>query len=334
MAQRFHIKTLSQMDNAKLIALCDIHEEIARKIATKYHVKKAYNNHQALLANEEIEAVVISTPPEYHFKILKDVAKAKKHVFVEKPLATTVEECKKAIEVCRSNKVKLMVGLMRRFDKALIWSKEKMDAGDLGKPLTINSTYNHVSTYADYLQKTDADMVSKGESSTGQKKSMHLFLVNHLIHHADIMRWMGGPIEQLLATSISNDNNLTLNVIFKFFNKYGGHLQFNSLIKTDWQETLVIHGTRGSLHTKLFFPYLDTPSKAVFLSHEIGSHCSPLIVVNTMYEDELRHFLNCIIKNSEPEPNGYQALEAQKIISAIEESLQNESWVKIEPRIG
>jgi predicted dehydrogenase len=330
MAQRFHIKTLSKMENAVLVALCDTREEITREIASKYDIETVYNDYKELLANEEIEAVVISTPPESHFRILEDAAKAGKHIFVEKPLATMVEECKKAIEVCRSNRVKLTVGLMRRFDKALIWSKEKIDSGDLGKSFAINSTYNHVSTYADYLQKTDADMIGKGGSSTSYKKNRYIFLINHLIHHADIMRWMGGSVERLLATGVFNDDHFSLNVILKFFNKCTGYVQFNSPIKTDWQETLLIHGTRGSLYIKMFFPYLDTPSNTVFVSHEIGSRTSPLIVVNTMYEDELQHFLNCIVNNLEPEPNGYQALEAQKIISAIEKSLEHESWIEIE----
>jgi len=329
MAQRFHIKNLSKMENAELVALCDIREEIARNIASKYHVETVYNDYKELLANEEIEAVVISTPPEYHFEILEDAANAGRHIFIEKPLAETVEKCKRANEVCSSNRVKLMVGLMRRFDKALIWSKEKMDSGKLGELFVINSTYNHVSTYADYLQKTDADVIGKGGPSPGIKENMHLFLINHLIHHADIIRWIGGPVEQLLATGVF-DSHFTLNIILKFSNKCMGHMQFNSLIRTDWREELVIHGTRGSLYIEMFFPYLDTPSNAIFVSHEIGSRISPLYAVNTMYEDELRYFLNCIINNSEPEPNGYQALEAQKIIMAIEKSLEYGSWMDID----
>lgn len=131
------------------------------------------------------------------------------------------------------------------------------------------------------------------------------------------------------AASVLTDDNFTLNLILKFSNKCMGHLQFNSLIKTDWRETLIIHGTKGSLNVNMFFPYLDTPSNAVFESHEIGSCISPLIVVNTMYEDELRYFVSCVINNLEPEPSGYQALEAQKIISTMEKSLENESWVDI-----
>ncbi|MEM2915394.1 MAG: hypothetical protein QXH91_08375, partial [Candidatus Bathyarchaeia archaeon] len=148
--------------------------------------------------------------------------------------------------------------------------------------------------------------------------------------HADIVRWMGGPVERLLATGVFKDKNLNLNVILNFSNKCMGHIQFNSLIKTDWQETLIIHGTKGSLYIKMFFPYSDTPSNAVFVSNEIDLRTSPLIVINRMYEDELEYFLNCILNNLEPEPNGYQAMEAQKIISAIEKSLEHESWTHVE----
>jgi myo-inositol 2-dehydrogenase/D-chiro-inositol 1-dehydrogenase/scyllo-inositol 2-dehydrogenase (NAD+) len=329
-AQRFHIKTLSVMENVELVALCDIREEIARKLASKYHVEKVYNDYKELLANEKIDAVVISAPTEVHFKILEDAAKAGKHIFVEKPLAETIEECKKAIEVCQKNKVKLMVGFMRRFDKALIWSKEKIKSGSLGAPFVINSRYNHVSTYGDYLQKTDSGIIGKGKPSPNVKENMHLFLINNLIHHADIMRWFGGAVNRLLATMVTFDNYFTLNVILKFSSKSMGHIQFNGLVNTDWQEELVIHGTLGSLYVKMFFPYLDTPSSAILISKETNSRISPLNVVNTMYEDELRYFINCIINDLEPEPNGYQALEAQMLISAIEKSLEQESWIDVQ----
>ena len=328
-AQRFHIKTLSSLEGAKLVALCDIREEIACRLASRYHVEKVYNDYRELLSDKTIEAVIISTPPESHFKILEEAASTGKHIFVEKPLAETIEECKRAIEVCRSNGVKLMVGLMRRFDKALIWSKEKITSGILGRPFVINSTYNHVSTYGDYLKKTDTNIVGKGKPSPSISENMHLFLINNLIHHADLMRWLGGQVERLLATMIIFDNYFTLNVTLKFAGKCLGHMQFNGPVNTDWHEEVVIHGTSGSLYIRMFFPYLDTPSSAVLISKETNSRISPLSIVNTMYEDELRHFVNCIINNLEPEPNGYQALEAQKVISAIEESLEHKSWIDL-----
>jgi len=330
MAQRFHIKNLLLLKNADLAALCDKDEELAHEMASKYNVKAVYGDSVELLNNEEIDAVVITTPPKSHFGILKYAAQAGKHIFVEKPLADTLEECQRAIEVCHSNRVKLMVGFMRRFDKEIIWSKEKMDSGDLGKTIVINSTLSHVSTYGDYLKKTDADIVGEGQPSPSFREDMHLFLINHLVHHADIMRWVGGPVKRLLATGIFDGNNFSLTVILRFVNKSAGHMQFNRLINTDWQETLVVHGTKGSLYIKMFFPYLDTPTDAVFVSHELGSRISPLAVVNTMYKDELQYFLDCIIKDVKPEPDGYQALEAQKIISAIEESLEREAWIDID----
>lgn len=198
-AQRFHIKNLLNMQNTKLIALCDMREEIARKVASKYQIETVYVDYKELLADEKIDAVVISTPPSSHLEILENAAKAGKHVFIEKPLAETVEECNKAIEACHSNGVKLAVGFMRRFDKALLWSRERIDTGNLGKPFTINSTYNNVSTYADYLRKTDADIIGEGTSSGNYRKNMHSFLSNHLVHHADLMRWMGGSVERLCS---------------------------------------------------------------------------------------------------------------------------------------
>lgn len=328
-AQRFHIKNLIQAENAELVALCDEREEIAQEIASKYLIKKVYKNYKELLSDESVEAVIISTPPESHFQIMKDAAEAKKHIFVEKPLANTIEECKKIVEICETNKVKLMVGFMRRFDKALIWSKEKINSGETGKVFVINSTYNLVTTYGEYLKITDTEIIGKGTMSQGYKENLHAFLINNLIHHADSIRWMGGSVERLLASSVFESDHFTLNVILKYINGTTGHLQFNGFIRTEWHETIVIHGTKGSIFIDMYFPYLTEPSNAVLISSERNQRVSPLIVANTMYKDELEHFLNCIEKNIAPESNGYQALEAQRIVDAIEKSLKQETWVKI-----
>ena len=328
MAQRFHLKTL--LENAELVALCDIREEVVREIASKYHIKNVYSDYRKLLADKELDAVVITTSLESHFEILESAAKAGKHIFIEKPLAETVEQCKRAVELCHNNRVKLMVGFMRRFDKALVWSKEKINSGEMGKIFVVNSNYNLVTTYGDYLKETDTEIKGKGMTSPSYKENIHSFLINNLIHHTDILNWMGGPVDSLLASSIFADDHFTLNVIVKFVDKTMGNIQFNGFVRTDWREALVVHGTKGSLFVNMAFPYLSTPSDAVFVSHERSLRVSPLVVVNSMYKSELQYFLNCIENNLEPEPNGYQALEAQKIVDAIEKSLKLETWVNIE----
>lgn len=328
-AQRFHVKHLTQLaDDAELIALCDERVEIANELALRYKIKKVFKDYTDLLNDKEIDAVVISTPPESHFKIMRDAATAGKHIFVEKPLANTVEECEEITKICQKNNVKLMVGFMRRFDKALAWSHEKIKSGEIGKTFVINSSYNLVSTYGEYLKTTDTEIVGKASPSQGYKANLHAFLINNLIHHTDISIWMGGPAERVLASSDFSDDHFTLNVIIKFKSQITGHIQFNGFIKTEWRESVTIHGTGGSIFVDMFFPYLTTPSKAVFVNNG-GLQITPINVVNSMYKDEINYFLNCIQKNIEPDSNGNQATEAQKIVDGIEKSLKLETWVKV-----
>jgi len=329
-AQRFHIKSLFQSPNHQLVALCDERVEIAQELAQRYHVKKVFKDYRELLLNEEVDAVVISTPPESHFDIIKASALAKKHVFVEKPLTNTVEECKEAIKLCEDNKVKLMVGFMRRFDKALAWSKEKIASGDVGKVFVINSTYNLVATYGEYLRTTDSEIVGKLTPSQSYKENMHGFLINNLVHHADLIGWMAGSTTSLLASGIFESDYFTLNVLLKLEDGAMSQIQFNGFVKTDWQESLVIHGSKGSLFVELFFPYLTTPSHAVFVSSGLGQRFSPLLATNTMYKDELLYFLACIDSDSKPQPSAFEALESQLIVAAIEKSLKEQTWVSLD----
>ena len=223
-----------------------------------------------------------------------------------------------------------MVGFMRRFDKTLRWSKEKIDRQEIGKTFVINSSYNLVATYGEYIKTTDKELIGKGSPSKSYKENMHAFLINNLIHHADLVSWMAGPVKQLLAAGTFADDHFALNTILKFASGATGHIQFNGFMRTEWRESLVIHGGKGSIFVDMFFPYIKTPSNGLFVSNENGLRVSPLVILNTMYEDELQYFLMCIEKGLEPESNGVQALVAQKIVDAIEKSLKIEKWINVE----
>jgi myo-inositol 2-dehydrogenase/D-chiro-inositol 1-dehydrogenase/scyllo-inositol 2-dehydrogenase (NAD+) len=103
--------------DAELIAICDPSEESLSRVQAELAVPYAYTDYNEALKNPEIDAVIVVTPTQFHHDIVIAAAKAKKHVFCEKPMASTEEECDEMIEACRENGVKLSSDFMRRFDK-------------------------------------------------------------------------------------------------------------------------------------------------------------------------------------------------------------------------
>ncbi|MGB9642392.1 MAG: Gfo/Idh/MocA family protein [Candidatus Ratteibacteria bacterium] len=118
-------------DNAELVAVCDVNEEMARKSGEKFHVRY-YTDEDQLIGDPEVEAVYIATPAYLHFKQAEKILKAKKHALVEKPITLKVEEGKKLVSLAKRNKVKLGVDFMMRFNTINRKIREMVLSGELG----------------------------------------------------------------------------------------------------------------------------------------------------------------------------------------------------------
>ena len=109
-----HARVYKELESTELIAVCDVNPERAKNIANQYGVE-AYTSTSRMLKNNRIEAVNICT---WSTKLAKEAFKAlkmKKHVLVEKPMATNTKQAQKLIEIAEENSVCLTVGFLMRF---------------------------------------------------------------------------------------------------------------------------------------------------------------------------------------------------------------------------
>jgi len=114
-----HIEAINQIDNAKLIAVCDIAEDRAKAVADSLKIPY-YTDYKEMLDKEkDIDVVNILTPSGTHAKITIDIAKYKKHIIVEKPMALRLEDADEMIKVCDENNIKLFVVKQNRYNLAV-----------------------------------------------------------------------------------------------------------------------------------------------------------------------------------------------------------------------
>src|SRR5512137_153865 len=115
-----HVRNIvQQVTEAELVAVCDIRLEVAQAVADELGVKRVVKDYHDLLADPEIQAVLIASSTNTHDFIMKDVAAAGKHIFCEKPLALELDKIDATLAVVKKSGVKLQVGFNRRFDKSL-----------------------------------------------------------------------------------------------------------------------------------------------------------------------------------------------------------------------
>ncbi|MFB0501243.1 MAG: Gfo/Idh/MocA family protein, partial [Candidatus Bathyarchaeia archaeon] len=111
-ATSVHLPLLEKIEGVEVVAAADTNEERLRKNLEKFHIDEGYADYRRMLEKADVEAVYVCTPPETHFQIVMDSINHAKHVFCEKPIATTVKQglaIKKRVEAKGKHSSKRLV---------------------------------------------------------------------------------------------------------------------------------------------------------------------------------------------------------------------------------
>ena len=133
-----HCEALPAIPNVELHAVCTRNPERLRDIQKKFGVSKVFTDYHAMLADPEVEAVSITTMWDQHAAPAIAALQAGKHVFLEKPMASTLADCDAIVNASKAAKGFFMVGHICRFNPRYAAAKQEIDAGKIG---TIISMY-------------------------------------------------------------------------------------------------------------------------------------------------------------------------------------------------
>ncbi len=127
------LRNFSALKNCRVKNVVDASAERRAFVSANFPRTAAVASHEAVLADPEIDAVVIATPAATHFELARAALQAGKNVFVEKPMATTAAEVDELARVAAKNKLIAMVGHTFIYNAAVRYVKKLIDAGDLGE---------------------------------------------------------------------------------------------------------------------------------------------------------------------------------------------------------
>lgn len=184
-----HLMAYSSAPGVKLIGACDKNETLGRERVEQYGAEFFTTDYRELLAREDVQAVSVVTPDFLHREIAIAAAEAGKHVLIEKPMATTVEDCQAMIDAAAANNVTLMVDFHNRFNPSFLALKRAIDAGQMGAPQMIS------------LRLNDTIFVPTEMLSWAGQSSVLWFLGSHSV---DLVRWLfNDEIERVYCVSRS-----------------------------------------------------------------------------------------------------------------------------------
>ncbi len=210
--------------------------EKARDFAQQHGIPMAAS-YEAVLADPDIEAVVLATPHSLHTKQIIQAAQAGKHVFSEKPLGLTAEEARAAAQACQEHGVTLGVGYNWRFQPALQEIKRMLEDGRLGRLMHIEGNFNGPSAYRFPRGhwRHDRDEVPAG-GMTGRG-----------VHVIDAMLYLGGHLDSVTAQSfrLAQDFGVddTTSMLLRFRGGATGYL--GTIIATAEGWRMQVFGSKG-----------------------------------------------------------------------------------------
>ena len=174
-----HATSLQRNPHAEVVAVCARTESKVKAFQEEFGVPYGYTNVDELVNNPEVDAIVVATGADAHKAPCLAACKAKKHIFCEKPLAKTLEDCEEIEKAVAENGSKCFtVGFMRRFDKSYAEAKRKIDNGDIGKVVLVRS-------YTQDPRSTIESTLKFAPHSGGQYLDM-------CVHDIDLIRWFTG----------------------------------------------------------------------------------------------------------------------------------------------
>ena len=118
---KFHLNNWKEIPGVELVGFYDPNDVIAEEVIAKYGLKRFQTEDELIAACDAIDVV---TPTQYHFAVCEKAIKKGKHVFVEKPMANTMEEAKTLVKLVQESKIKFQVGHVERFNPAFLAAKD------------------------------------------------------------------------------------------------------------------------------------------------------------------------------------------------------------------
>lgn len=315
-----HVRNIvQQVPEADLAAVCDIRLEVAKAVADEMGIQRVVRDYHELLADPEIEAVLIAASTNAHDYIMKDAAAAGKHIFCEKPLALELDKIDEALDAVEKAGVKLQVGFNRRFDKSFRKVREIVASGEIGRPCIL-----HITSRDPEVPDMEFMRVSGG-----------MFL-DMTIHDFDMARFQVGDVEEvyamggvLIEPALNEFGDIDTNVVtLKFANGAVGAIDNSRQAVYGYDQRLEVFCSNGTARTEN-----DTENMTV-KGNPDGFHSSriPHFFMDRYapcYVEEIRQFIECVREDKPTPINGQDGRAAVVLGYAAWKSFRENRPVKI-----
>lgn len=306
-----HCEALSAIPQAEIHAICTRNPQRLKELARRFGVAKTFTNYREMLADPELESVSITTMWDHHTEPALAALAAGKHVFVEKPMASTVADCDKIVSAAQAASGHFMVGHICRFNPRYAAAKQEIAAGKIGKIVSMYARRN----LPTWVGGTVLDKIGP--------------IIGDGVHDTDLMFWFSGSrAVTVYAQTVQVGHHAHPDLGHVMYRLESGA---SCLLEAVWclpnttpfqiDERLEVIGTEGSISIH------DTHPNLMIVDNN-GARCPDTTYWPTIHgrlqgalRDELAYFLDCIARDEKPAiSTPEESREAVRACLAAEES--------------
>jgi predicted dehydrogenase len=284
--------------NVELYAICDVAEDLLERMAAMYRPEKVFCDYDRMLADPNLDAVIIATSDAFHVTAAMDALRAGKHVLCEKPLGVSVEEVEKLRCAVRQSGLVLQVGHMKRYDAGLQSAKAFIES-EMGELLALKAWYcdsTHRYQVTDAVQPYIIKSASAKRPLTDPKADLErYYILAHGCHLLDTARYLGGEIVEVDARLRHRFGAYCWFIDVAFASGALGHLDLTVPVRMDWHEGFQIYGENGSILGKTFNPWLYKTSEVDIFHEGTGITTRVLGADGHFYRRQLEGFADAIL---------------------------------------
>jgi predicted dehydrogenase len=192
-AQQCHLPSFQGLENCELYAASDLHSDLLERVSNRYEIPQRYLSYQDLLADPNVDAVVITTPRNLTTNLCMDAINAGKKVFAEKPISLSSDLARTLFTVSRKKNLPVQVGYMRRFDSATKFAQEILNSLVNDDLVMVRAHCfmgdSYASPFGD-IKSSDSVSGIKKESNDGINKKVFEFYLNVFSHTLDLVSYL------------------------------------------------------------------------------------------------------------------------------------------------
>lgn len=316
-ADRAIAPAIGQIDGAELVAVLSRDRARGEAFARRHGDARAYTDYGELLSDPDVDVVYVASPNALHAEQVVAAAAAGKHVFCDKPLATSVPDAHRAIEACQTAGVKLGVNFQTRHHRFVPEVKQALADRRIGDVVIAEV---EVSPGRNPLQgwRTDRELAGLGS-------------VNNLgVHAYDLLRYLLDDevteVTALLDVGRQEALETVALVLLRFAHGTLAYVNANQAVP-DYRPDLVLYGTEGRIvGQSVTRPGLDGQ---VRFSHG-GAESSSGTSTADAFVRSVADFQRAVVEDAEPDASGLDGLRSVQLAEAIAASAREGRTVRLQ----